>query len=139
MRALASRGLEDRVCKVPETGTEKQLQWWIERKQVAPGALCITWSFAEGVDLYDDNFCLSADIPFADQGDEYGKARFEYSIPLYMWEAATELEQRMGRIRRGDVSHYGPMAEKVVAIFDSNWTRVKPYLSDDFLESIVEI
>ena len=136
---LNNQGLNKRACITPEVGTEKQLEWWNNHKKRIRGAICVAWSFAEGVDLFDDNFCISADIPFGDQGSEYGKALFNYNIPFYMWEAAMNLEQRSGRIRRGDVSHYGVEAEKIVAVFDGNWSRIKSYLSEDFMKSIVEV
>lgn len=141
---LTNHSKQNWFCTIPRevTGTENQLAWWDANRE--PGLYLIHWSFWEGVDLGADNVSIIAKIPFGYLGDDYNRAKFEYSKNGYFQESAQYIEQAAGRVRRGHKSHYGPNAEKFVAIADSSYKRqgkriaVESYLSDDFRKSIKE-
>lgn len=117
-------------------GTEKQLEWW--KKNREPGTILIHWAFWEGVDLGDDNISITCKAPFPFSGDPYGKAMLAYDRDGYSQSTACDIEQSCGRPRRGHDSHYGPDAEKFIAIADMNYIRVKSSFSNSFRNSIVK-
>jgi Rad3-related DNA helicase len=125
---------KDRVYIVQGQGTDGKLAGWSEQKASKRNSICISYSFDEGVDLGDENFCISADVPFAYLGDPIERARMDYDNILYRAEAANKLEQRSGRIRRGKPEHYDLDGQRngFVAIADANWKMVESELSDDF-------
>lgn len=141
LAARLAKHLGDRVLLMPQYGTERQLAWWEEERRRVEGAIMISWSMWEGVDLKDDRICIVAKVPFASLGDGYEKARQMYDSRMYLQRAAWQLEQGCGRIRRGYPEHYDTDEEmvKFVAIADGNWTRVRKYLSDGFVDSLVEM
>lgn len=130
---LGSR-FKDRIYVAEGTGTDGKLNGWSERKEAKRNSICISFSFDEGVDLGDENICISADVPFAYLGDPIERARMDYDSVLYRAEAANKLEQRAGRIRRGKPEHYDLNGQRngFVAIADANWKMVESELSDDF-------
>lgn len=137
---LAKRGLQDRVVVIPQLPTDKQMAWWMDYRQKVPGAILISWSWFEGVDLGEERICISAKTPFCDIGSPYEKARMKYSRRMFYQRAAWKLEQSLGRTRRGRAQDYDTDGQHngFVAIVDQNWTRIKKYLSEAFRESIVE-
>ena len=138
---LARKGLQDRIWVTPQVGTDKQLATWNVVKRSRVGPIAIAWAWHEGVDLGDERICINAKIPFGQLGDPYEKARFEYSRAFYAQRAAWSLQQQLGRTRRGREEDYDTDNEVrgLVAIADGNWTRVRKYLSADFVESIVDM
>jgi Rad3-related DNA helicase len=142
---LARRGLQGRIWVTPEEGTDAQMAAWVAHKRKAKdlkdnGPIAVTWAWHEGVDLGEEKICISAKVPFTSLGDEYEKARFNYSRGFYTQRAAWGLQQQLGRTRRGREEDYddGDDVRGLVAIADGNWTRVKKYLSSDFMESVIE-
>jgi len=138
---LARRGLQDRIWVTPQVGTDKQLAAWNVVKRKKDGPIAIAWAWHEGVSLDDERICISAKIPFCSLGDTYEKARFQYSRAFYAQRAAWSLQQQLGRTRRGREQDYDTDDEVrgLVAIADGNWTRVRKYLSTDFVESVIDV
>jgi len=142
---LAERGLQDRVWVPPGANgryvaTDKQMAAWESRKRKVSGSLCISWSMWEGVDGLDEKICVVAKVPFSALGDPYEKARMQYSGRMYLQRAAWQLEQGLGRTRRGREQDYDTTDEQrgLVAIADGNWKRVQKYLSESMKESLIE-
>lgn len=142
---LAERGLQDRVWVPPGAdgryvATDKQIAAWESRRNKIPGSICVTWSMWEGIDGLDEKICVVAKIPFSPLGDPYEKARMQYSGKMYLQRAAWQLEQGLGRTRRGREQDYDTDNEQrgLVAIADGNWKRVQKYLSQSMQESLVE-
>lgn len=101
-----------------------------------PGLKIVTWNFWEGVDMGLDQITIVAKVPFGFLGDDFEKARMNYSHSMYNQRAAQSLIQALGRTRRGHIEHYGPGAG-LVAIADGNWTRIQNFISPDIFEAIV--
>lgn len=137
---LAKRGLQNRIFAIDGYGTDGKLANWLLRKKKVPNSIGITYSFTEGVDLGNDKINISADIPYI-LLDEVGMARLKASPKFYAYSAAIDLEQRLGRTRRGRDEDYDVSGEKrgLVAIADGNYNRVKSYLSDDFREAVIKL
>ena len=143
-KRLSRRGLGERIWVPPIAGTNLQMEAWNEHKKkcalkhIAP--IAIAWSWTEGVDLYNEKICILAKVPFPNLGDPFERARMGFDARFYLQRTAWSLQQALGRTRRGEREHYDVdgKVNGFVAIADRNWTRVKKYLSKDFLESIVE-
>ncbi len=136
---LADRGFEDRVWVVPEIPTDEQTVAW-EARRLHEGTIILSWSWSEGVDLPEVNGVITADVPFAYLGDDYIRARMKAYPQMYRLAAAQETEQRLGRIRRGVSSHYNinGAEPKAVGIADGNYTMLRKYYSEEFVESLEE-
>jgi len=140
---LARRGLQDRVWVTPGhktyVGTDRQIKAWEARKRRHPNSICVSWSMWEGIDGRDEKICIAAKTPFGSLGDPYEKARMRYSGKFYLQRAAWQLEQGLGRTRRGREQDYdGSNGEKhgLVCIADGNYTRVRSYLSSSMKQSL---
>lgn len=141
---LYSRGLEDRVWILPEKqggqwlGTEKQTKLWSMRKSQVPGSILVSWNHWRGYDGLDEKICLCMKTPYPPMGTpgSYENERMRYDGKLYHWRTANLLAQGTGRTRRGREEDYGP-DNGLVAVLDGNWSRVKKYLPDSFLEAVV--
>jgi Rad3-related DNA helicase len=142
---LARRGLQDRVW-VPPTeqggkwlGTQEQMLAWETRKAEIPNSIMCAWQFHEGMDGLQERICIMAKVPFPNLSTEYEKQRMQYSHRFYNQRTAWKLVQALGRTRRGREQDYDTEEEMrgYVAIGDGNWTRVKRYLSEDFLEAMI--
>ena len=130
------------TVKAELAGTNEQMRAWEVRKRdrrSKKGAIAVSWAWTEGVDLFDERICITAKTPFPSLGDPYEKARFNFDTKFYLQRTAWALEQSQGRTRRGEKDHYdiGGIKRGLVAIADGNWTRVKSYLSNSFMESII--
>jgi len=139
---LARRGLGHRVWTPPEkSGTNIQMQAWEDHKKNSVGAIGIVYSWAEGVDLFEEKICINAKIPYPPLGDPFEKARQGAYGKFYLQRTAWKFMQGLGRTRRGEREHYDVDGDKngLVAIADGNWTRIKRYLSQDILDSIVKM
>ena len=84
---------------------------------------------------------IVAKTPFPSLGSEYERARMMYSNQGYQWRTAVQMEQALGRTRRGEAEDYDlyGQREQLVAIADGNYTRVKKALSQSLLDSIVRL
>lgn len=137
---LARFGLGDRVWTPnPLDGTEKAMAEWRRVKRRQPGALAVVWAWWEGVDGREERISIVAKTPFPSLGDEYEKERMNYSGAMFLQRTAWQLEQGLGRSRRGNASDYDTPEERrgLVAIADANWMRVQKYLSAGLREAIV--
>lgn len=118
-------------------GTEEMLQSWLEFESKHRGALAVSYAFHEGVDLPSLNINISARVPYPDmRKGSYEEQRFNFDVKAAQVRVANTLQQQMGRNRRGYAEHYGEQAEKLNAIADAKWRRLKWALSDDFKSSI---
>lgn len=124
----------------PNQGTQDALNWWKDYKRRVPGAIAVAWQFHEGFDGVDEKICISAKVPFPNLGDEYEQERMRYDGAMFLQRTAWQLEQGLGRSRRGNAEDYDSTEERrgYVAIADGNYTRVQKYLSDSLRASIVK-
>lgn len=141
-KRLGSRGLGERVWVTPGwdgeyVPTDEQVSAWNRRRGAVPNSICVSWAMWEGYNGLDEKICICAKVPFPSLGDEYEKQRLEYSHSFYAQRTAYQLEQGLGRTRRGRACDYGD-ENGFVAIADGNWTRVRKYLSKSLREAIVE-
>ncbi len=118
---------------IPEKGigTDKQLSKWNAIRK--PGLNCISFTFHEGVDLGEEDICITAKIPWGDIGPNYERARMNYDKKWYNERSSYLFMQSYGRTQRGKKEHY--TGEKKAYIADGSWTRLN-YLSDDFKKRI---
>jgi Rad3-related DNA helicase len=130
--------MTNRPLWTPEkNGTsEKMLSSWYQFRDQNKGAIGISWGFWEGVDMGDDNICIVAYVPYPSLGDNFEKARMEFSHRIYSQRAAWKLEQGLGRTRRGNKKDYGS-ENGLVAIADGKWNRLKGFMSRDLREAII--
>jgi len=142
---LAHRGLQDRIWVPPGwdgsyVPTDQQMAAWIERRGRVPNSICVAFSFWEGVDGLDEKIDIVAKVPWPFLGDPYERARMKYSSAFYQQRTAYQIEQGLGRTRRGRDQDYDTEEEArgLVAIADGNWGRVKKYMSKSLQEAIVE-
>lgn len=140
-RRLAKRGLEDRVFIPTGKGTTEKLNDLHKNIQKTPDGIALTWAMSEGVDLPDFFYNISADVPFWGLGSPDGRAKMEANPSYYRWVAATQLQQRTGRTRRGVPEHYDINGQRngFVAIVDNNVSMLQDDLSDDFKFSLNSI
>jgi len=117
-------------------GTEFALSQWIEFDRRHRGALACTWQFFEGVDLPNLNINITARVPYPDFGDIFEKLRFDFDPRAATVRVANTMQQQQGRNRRGHEAHYGGTADKLNAIADAKWRKIKWALSESFLEAI---
>lgn len=146
-RRLADRGLQERIWVPPGADaqdykpTNEQLAAWQERLEEVPNSIAVAWSFWEGVDAKESQILIAAKVPWVFRGSEYEMARERYDGAFALQRVAWQLEQGLGRVRRGDASDYNDPARGIirtyVAIADGSWTRIKKYLSSSMLESLV--
>lgn len=142
-KALALRERLSRLVKRPlwvppfDIGTEQALNEWLMFRQKNRGAIGLVYSFTEGIDLGDDQISIVAWLSWPSFGDAYEKARFDFDTKAALGRVANHLVQALGRVRRGREQDYQPGAN-FVGIADGNWQRVKGFLSQDILESVVK-
>lgn len=142
LAVLLSRFLPNRIWVPDEkSSTEQVMRDWGVRKQRVKGSLAIAWAWWEGVDLTEEKICIVAKVPFPSLGDEYENERLHYDGSFYLQRTAWDVEQGLGRSRRGESEDYDLNGERnqLVMIADGNWTRVKKYLSQNLKDSIVLI
>jgi Rad3-related DNA helicase len=86
------------------------------------------------------HFLWMGNCPFGDLGAPYEKARFNFSHRFYLQRTAWDLQQQLGRTRRGEEDDYDTEDDMrgLVAIADGAYKKVQKYLSESFRESIVE-
>jgi len=119
------------------TPTDEQVKAWSARKRKVPGSICVSWALWEGYDGLDERIDIVAKTPYPYLGDDYEKARMAYSGKLFHWRTACQMEQGLGRTRRGYDEDYGE-ENGYVAIADGSWSRVRKYMSAALQSAIVE-
>jgi len=137
-RRLEDLGVRRLWTPDPTHSTNEQMQSFKAFKVRNPGAIAIAWAWWEGVDLTEERICIVAKSPFPYLGDEYEQERMVFDDKMFLQRTAWQMEQGLGRTRRGDASDYDMdgKREQLVAIADGNWTRCKSYLSTSLVESI---
>jgi len=145
---LARRGLQDRVWVTPgadvgvSAPTDQQAAAWEQRKRKVRNSICLTWAFWTGFDGLEERICIAAKAPFVVWGGEssYEAAWRAYSRKRYIWVAACNLAQGLGRTRRGRNGDYDLNGKQrgFVAIADKSWSQLKSYLPKIVLDSIVK-
>jgi Rad3-related DNA helicase len=141
---LARRGLQDRVWVAPQGSTEQQVVAWHDRAHRKPGSININWAMWEGYDpdpSINLKICIAAKVPYAPLNDEYEVARRSYDGKMYLQCAAYNMEQGLGRSRRGRRQDYDTDGQRngLVCIADGSWRWVKNYFSESMRESIVDM
>lgn len=129
------RRLTDRPIYTPDEndGTEEVMSKWLSVRD--NGTIGIFWQLWEGIDSGKDGFSIVAKVPFINFAEPFDEARFHYDRTGAQQRVANKVVQAWGRVRRGRDSDYEPGA-KMVAIADSQWTRLKNYISRDVMEAI---
>lgn len=138
---LNNKGLYGRIWTPAVTdGTDEQMRKWEAEKRASGklGKIAISWTWWEGVNLTEERICIVAKTPYPFLGSPYEVARRNYSGKTYLWRTAVQLEQALGRTRRGEAEDYdiGNGRNQLVAIADANWKRVRNYLSTDLMEAV---
>ncbi len=142
---LARRGLQDRVWVAPRgLSTEQMADAWHERARKKPGSININWAMWEGYDpdpTINLKICIAAKVPYAPLNDDYEIARRSYDGKMYLQRAAYNIEQGLGRSRRGRPQDYDIDGQRngLVAIADNSWRWIKGYFSESIRESIVDM
>jgi Rad3-related DNA helicase len=137
---LARSGLQDRVYIPEGEGTKKKISNWEQRKKKVPNTVAIAYSFHMGLDAPDLKFNILGKIPFKTL-DRFGKAELDHNPGFYHLWAAILSEQSMGRTRRGNPEDYevpGRAVNKVVAIADGNYIRIKNQFSSHFQNCLTQ-
>lgn len=135
---LARIGYQDRLYVTPESGgTEQRVEAFKAYQQYNPGTIHLTWCMWEGYDGFDDQFSIVAKAPYPQENDLVAMQRKFDGGNFYSWSTAIMIEQGVGRVRRGDESHYGPNADKLTAVVDRNALKLKPYFSEHFQKCLV--
>ena len=126
---------------IPKKGnaTDKSYAEWQQFNSQNEGAICISWQFFAGVDMGDVAINICARVPWPYFGDEYEKTRFHYNRGQARVRISGNMENQMGRNRRGFEEHYGPDARKFNAIADGKWSKLKSSLQREFLDSINKV
>ncbi len=132
------KNLTGRPVWIPDNDmdTEWALAKWLEFDKRHRGALACTWNMHEGIDLPNLNINITAFVPYPDLGDRFEKLRFDFDPRAAQVRVANTMQQEQGRNRRGHEAHYGGIADKLNAIADSKWRRLKWAMSQDFIEAI---
>lgn len=136
---LARRGLSDRVFVPRHASTTQMSADWEVRKRMHKGSLMICWAFWEGYDGLEEKINIAAKVPYPYLGDEYERQRRNYNGKFFLQRTAWQLEQGLGRSRRGREEDYDTDSEMrgLVAIADGSWKQVRNYLSQSFMEAVV--
>lgn len=125
---------------VPVDGmsTDEAYEEWIKFKDNNTGAIVSAWQFWVGVDAGYVNTVIVGDPPFPNFGDDYEKARFNYSPGEARVRVTNTIEQGCYRHRRGMPEHYGlDAAKKTFIAGGDKFKRLKSAFDVDFWKSIV--
>lgn len=139
-RRLTRKGLGDRVYVANEKlGTDRRVVEWQEQMERKPGSINVSWDMWQAYDGVQEKILVVAKAPYGSLSSEYDQQRIRYSGALYAWEAAQKLAQGIGRTRRGNPEDYDTPTEKrgMVAIADNGWLRLKKYIPQHVLLSIL--
>lgn len=139
---LGSRGLHERIY-VPTAGqgTNILIDNWQVRKRRHPGSIMIAWSLWEGYDGTEEKINIAAKVPYPYMGDDYEIQRRNFDGKYYLQRTAWQLEQGLGRTRRGNPEDYDSDGVRggLVAIADGSYKQVRNYFSSTFSESLMAI
>lgn len=137
-KRLHSRGLHDRVFVPERKPTNHMLTDWQNRLKKIPNSIIVSWSMWEGYDGTDEKINIVAKTPYPYLGDAYEVERRNFNGKFYIQRAAWQLEQGLGRTRRGREEDYDTDDEErgFVAIADGGWKWVRKYMSKTVVEAI---
>lgn len=138
---LRRLGLGTRIwTPKPTDSTDWALRDWNRFKRLVRGAIAITWAWWEGYNGLDEQICIVAKTPFPNLADDYERARMAYSGTMFLQRTAWNLEQALGRTRRGRAEDYDTPEERrgLVAIADGNYTRAMKYASEGLQKAIIQ-
>lgn len=136
---LARHGIGGRLWTPRTTdSTDWALREWNQFKRRTRGAIAITWAWWEGYNGLDEKICIVAKTPFPNLADDYERARMAYSGTMFLQRTAWNLEQALGRTRRGRAEDYDAPGERrgLVCIADGNWTRAQKYISQSLRDAV---
>lgn len=136
---LAKLGLADRIYLAKKAPTNEMVLDWRKRMEREPGSILISWALWEGYNGLDEKINIAAKVPYPFLGDPYEIERRNYNGTFFLQRAAWQLEQGLGRTRRGRPEDYDTPDEMrgVVAIADGGWKWLRKYFSPSFMESVV--
>lgn len=85
-------------------------------------------------------FVFTGNCPFPYIGDDYERYKQAYSMKLYKQRAAYQLEQGLGRTRRGNPEDYDDATHVrgLVGIADGDWIKVQDFISQSLKEALVK-
>jgi ATP-dependent DNA helicase DinG len=132
-RAVVGRSRNPRLI-THETARDKESQ--MAEMFETPGAVMVSPSSHEGLDLYDDRsrFQVIGKLPFASIGDKRIKRRMECDKDWYPLHTTEKLIQACGRSIRSDVDYATTYI--VDAGFDSFYQRAHHLFPHYFLDSL---
>lgn len=138
---LAKLGLQDRVHVAKKGPTNEMVADWRYRMKKKPGSILISWALWEGYNGVDEKINIAAKTPYPYLGDPYEVERRNYNGSFFLQRAAWQLEQGLGRTRRGNPGDYDSDGERrgLVAIADGGYKWLRKYFSAAFMESVVEV
>ena len=137
--ALSKRGLHKRMYMAKELGTNRMVADWNNRKSAVPNSILVSWAFWEGYNGLDERINIVAKMPYPFLGSQYEVERRNYDGKFFLQRTAWQLQQGLGRTRRGRTQDYDTNGEVrgLVAIADGQWKYLRNYMSADLLESII--
>jgi len=137
-RKLHSRGLHDRVFVTERAPTNMMVEQWKDHLKKRPNSILVSWAMWEGYDGTEEKINIVAKTPYPFLGDAYEKERQKYDGKFYLQRTAWQMEQGLGRTRRGRKEDYNidGKVNGLVAIADGGWKYIKKYLSASLVESI---
>lgn len=136
---LTRLGLEDRIYVAKKASTNDMVADWRQRMKKVPGSILISWALWEGYNGVDEKINIAAKTPYPFLGDPYEIERRNYNGSFFLQRAAWQLEQGLGRTRRGNAVDYDSPDERrgLVAIADGGYKWLRKYFSPAFMESVV--
>lgn len=138
-KRLSRLGLEDRVYVAKRASTNEMVSDWRRRMNQHPGSILISWALWEGYNGLDEKINIAAKVPYPFLGDPYEIERRSYNGSFFLQRAAWQLEQGLGRTRRGRPEDYDSPDEKrgMVAIADGGYKWLRKYFSPSFMDAVV--
>lgn len=136
---LGKAGLASRVYIAKRASTNEMVRDWRARMKTHPGSILISWAMWEGYNGLDEKINICAKTPYPFLGDPFEIERRNYNGTFYLQRTAWQLEQGLGRTRRGRPEDYDTPQERrgVVAIADGGWKWLRKYFSPSFMQSVV--
>lgn len=136
---LAKLGLQDRVYVAKRASTNEMVADWRARMRKVPGSILVSWALWEGYNGLEEKINIAAKVPYPFLGDPYEIERRNYNGTFFLQRAAWQLEQGLGRTRRGRPEDYDTPDEirGLVAIADGGYKWLRKYFSPSFMDSVV--
>lgn len=123
----------------PKVGTDAQMRQWNQFKKKQIGAICISWSFWQGVSFNDEKILIVAKTPFP-MLSSYEKARRDYNKSYFYQRVAQKLAQGLGRTRRSSADYdTNGRQNSLVGIADGNWYIVKRFMPKYIREAVTRL